>query len=157
MTRVQQSESAARAVGTASARTGAFTLIELLAVMAIIVMLMALIIGAGIFARRAGMRATAKAPMQQIETALQEYKLQNGTYPRYGVTPLAVSYSSISNYLKVTTTKFTYTNDAITDPWSGSSPPYHYYVYILQPSDGSGSYTLKSLGEKAGGEIYPGR
>lgn len=58
-----------------------FTLIELLVVMAIIVILMSMITGAGIYAKGAAKRAQARAELQELHNALQKFRIDTGAYP----------------------------------------------------------------------------
>ncbi len=59
----------------------AFTLIEVLTVMAIISILLGLVIVAGSGAFERAKRARASAEIQAMSTALDAYKIDNGTYP----------------------------------------------------------------------------
>lgn len=64
----------------------AFTLIELLTVITIIMILVGMIIGiAGLVQVKQGM-AAAQAQIQGMSTAMESYKVDNGTYPRNDVT-----------------------------------------------------------------------
>lgn len=60
----------------------AFTLIELLAVIAIIGILAGIVIGVGRRAGESGREARAKVELAAISTALESYKRQYGDYPR---------------------------------------------------------------------------
>jgi general secretion pathway protein G len=60
----------------------AFTIIELLTVIAIIGILSAIIIGVGRQAAETGRIARTKAELAAISTALESYKRQYGDYPR---------------------------------------------------------------------------
>jgi prepilin-type N-terminal cleavage/methylation domain-containing protein len=59
-----------------------FTLVELLVVMAIIAILAALIIGAGMGVMQKGMRSRAAAEIQAMSAAAESYKADNGIYPQ---------------------------------------------------------------------------
>ncbi len=63
-------------------RPRAFTLLELLAVIAIIAVLTGIVIGVGRRASEAGKTARAKAELAALSAALEGYKLQYGDYPR---------------------------------------------------------------------------
>ncbi len=60
----------------------AFTLIELLAVMAIILVLAGLILGIAAHANYKGSRARAETEVRALGAAIENYKVDNGTYPR---------------------------------------------------------------------------
>lgn len=59
-----------------------FTLLELLAVIAIIAVLTSIVIGVGRRASEAGRVARAKAELAALSAALESYKRQYGDYPR---------------------------------------------------------------------------
>lgn len=61
---------------------GAFTLIELLTVITIIVILVGLVIGAAGFANTKASRARAEGEIRALGTVLENYKSDNGAYPR---------------------------------------------------------------------------
>lgn len=63
-------------------RRDAFTLIELLTVIAIIGILAGIVIGVGRRASESGREARAKVELSAISTALESYKRQYGDYPR---------------------------------------------------------------------------
>jgi general secretion pathway protein G len=61
--------------------TKGFTLIELMVAVVIMAILMGLVIGLSGLARRKSVDAQARAELQTLATALEEYKLVAGTYP----------------------------------------------------------------------------
>jgi type II secretory pathway pseudopilin PulG len=63
-------------------RSGAFTLLELLIVMAIIIVLAGLVIGTSGYVQKKGARSRAEAEIAALSSALESYKADNGTYPR---------------------------------------------------------------------------
>ncbi len=63
-------------------KSRAFTLLELLAVIAIIAVLTGIVIGVGRRASEAGKNARAKAELAALSAALESYKRQYGDYPR---------------------------------------------------------------------------
>lgn len=63
-------------------RRAGFTLIELLAVMAIIVVLAGLILGVASHANYKGSLTRAEAEVKALSSAVENYKIDNGTYPR---------------------------------------------------------------------------
>ena len=60
----------------------AFTLIELLTVMAIIIILAGLILGTAGYAQGKAARSRAQGEIKGLETAIGSYQVDNGTYPR---------------------------------------------------------------------------
>src|SRR5438128_3261326 len=60
---------------------GGFTLIELMVVLVIIAILAALTIGATKFAWRKAAESRAQAEVASMETALEQFKNDNGAYP----------------------------------------------------------------------------
>lgn len=85
---------------------GAFTLIELLIVMAIAIVLAGLILATANYVQKKGYRSRAEAEIAAISAALENYKADNGVYPRTAETnalmpnkmgdPSAASYTSAS-------------------------------------------------------------
>lgn len=62
-------------------RTNGFTLIELMAVITIIVILAGLVVAGLGFVNERQAREKAKVQLKLLETALEEYKADHGTYP----------------------------------------------------------------------------
>lgn len=62
-------------------KTSAFTLIELLIVIAIIAVLASLVLGAAGSVQKKGARSRAEAEIAAIGAALESYKADNGDYP----------------------------------------------------------------------------
>jgi prepilin-type N-terminal cleavage/methylation domain-containing protein len=62
-------------------RSAAFTLIELLIVMAIILVLAGLILATSNYVQKKGYRSRAEAEIAAISAALENYKADNGVYP----------------------------------------------------------------------------
>jgi len=60
----------------------AFTLIELLTVMAIIIVLAGLILATAIYVQKKGLRSRAEAEIAAMSAALENYKADNGVYPK---------------------------------------------------------------------------
>ena len=89
-----------------------FTLVELLAVMAIIGILATIIIGVSSYAGRKAKESRAIADMEKLKTAVEEYKIEFGMYPDTG------TFNSDPDALKrfVSDVKFV-------DPWDR---PYEY-------------------------------
>jgi len=77
----------------------AFTLVELLVVMVIILILAGLILATSGYVQKKGKRSRTEAEIVAISAALENYKADNGVYPRDGVTDgLDVTTTTLSNY-----------------------------------------------------------
>src|SRR6476619_6124902 len=63
-------------------RYNAFTLIELIVVVSIIVVLSALVLSTVGYARKKGARARAETEIAAMSAACENYKADNGIYPR---------------------------------------------------------------------------
>jgi general secretion pathway protein G len=63
-------------------RAHAFTLVELLVVMVIILILAGLILATSSYVQKKGYRSRAEAEIAAISAALENYKADNGVYPR---------------------------------------------------------------------------
>src|SRR3954470_15205988 len=63
-------------------RTRAFTIVELLIVMAIMIVLAGLILATTGYVQKKGYRSRAEAEIAAISAALESYKADNGAYPR---------------------------------------------------------------------------
>ena len=78
---------------------GAFTLVELLVVMGIILLLAGLILATSSYVQTKGKRSRAEAEIAAMSAALENYKADNGAYPRDAVTDgLDVTTTTLSNY-----------------------------------------------------------
>ena len=109
------------------ARRSAFTLVELLTVIAIIGMLAGLVLGLSGYANRKAARSKAFAEMEKLENALEEFRVQNGSYPDGQPNPTAptsmtnpVFFASFSNALPG---DFDFSEIHQTDPWGNA------YIY----------------------------
>ena len=80
-------------------RRAAFTIIELLIVMAIILVLAGLILATSNYVQKKGYRARAEAEIAAMSAALENYKADNGVFPRDSATDnLDVTTTSLSTY-----------------------------------------------------------
>lgn len=114
-----------------------FTLLEILAVIAIIVTLIGIGIPAYESWRNRAQIERARAVISQIEMALEMYKTENGAYPNWGeelnnpVTPSQWKITNcLANYMKFSGMDIR--SGVIYDPWG------HYYV-VLADHDGNPS------------------
>ena len=92
----------------------AFTLIELLAVLVIIAILSALILGVAVYAKRAALTKRASAQVEQMHFIIQEYQIKNGRLP-----------ANLENLQSTMPEGFTYSNNVPLDPWG---TPFQYTV-----------------------------
>ena len=108
--------------GLRGSKKRAFTLVELLVVIAIMGILAMLLLGVTRYVWRASKEAKAKATIEKVYKALQEYMLANGTYPdpgstnAYAMTDLVAAgrpCQSLTNWLEITTNN-------LVDPWGNS-------------------------------------
>lgn len=77
----------------------AFTLIEVLVVMAIVAALAGLILSTAGYVQKKGQRSRAEAEIAAMSAALENYKADNGAYPRDSVTDgLNVATTNASDY-----------------------------------------------------------
>lgn len=147
----------------------AFTLLELLAVIAIIAILTGIVIGVGRRATESGKIARAKAELAALSVALESYKRQYGDYPRTSdeatllqsligkLSPTGAALSSIGrthieaarfavaleSAPDTTVDPFTYTAATLRDPWGQS---YHYAYNTRANGWQSPSFLLVSAG-----------
>jgi len=86
-------------------RVRAFTIVELLIVMAIILVLAGLILATSGYVQKKGARSRAEAEIAAMSAALENYKADNGIYPTNaattGLNPIdsAADYKTASSYL----------------------------------------------------------
>lgn len=81
------------------AREGAFTLMELMAVVAILFVVMGMVIGTSSYAKRKTWESQARAQIQAITTALEAYKSDNGGYPPLDTAAFNGDASSVEGYV----------------------------------------------------------
>ena len=94
-----------------------FTLLELMVVMAILAILAGLGAGGYRLARRSAKEGRAKAEIEQLRTALEEYRVEYGRYPEQ------VSAADFSNIGKIGELRNLTEITAVDDPWGR---PYQY-------------------------------
>lgn len=121
-----------------------FTLLELLVVLGIIALLAALIAPSVVRYLGSARTDTAQAQLKNIESAIELYYLDTGTYPTpdAGLSALTESPANVTNwrgpYIK--------RKEGLTDPWGKA--------YVYKTPGEHGSYDLYSLGRdgKEGGD-----
>ena len=124
-------------------RYNAFTLIELLVVVSIIAVLSALVLSTVGYARKKGARARAETEIAAMSAACENYKADNGVYPRDAATsdalnaqnsgdPRASQYQNASLYLY--NALFGATNGSRT-PASGAKSYFVFKPNMLFPAD----------------------
>lgn len=123
-------------------RTTGFTLIEMLAVMAIIGILAGLILGVSSYASRKASESKAIAEMEKIKNGYEYYKIDFGVYPDYMV--------KISKYVS----DLTYTNNGALDPWGN---PYETNVSSFSVTIISGGQDGIVGGDHAADDIDSGK
>ncbi len=123
-------------------RHHAFTLLELLIVISIIIILAGLILATSGYVQKKGARSRAEAEIAAMSAALESYKADNGIYPRDGNTDVLFA---------VTDTSFASKNPPDPKPTSydGSAIEYRnaslsLYKSISGDSDGDGRADSKS-------------
>jgi prepilin-type N-terminal cleavage/methylation domain-containing protein len=139
----------------------AFTLLELLAVIAIVAALAGIVLGVGRRARETGKTARAKAELAAISAALESYRLAYGEFPqtddearllqsligKLGPTNTAITGRPLLEAARFTTTRsldpFSDTSAVLIDPWGQA----YLYAYKVPPSGWTNPcYVLYSLG-----------
>lgn len=130
----------------------AFTLLELLAVIAIIALLTGIVIGVGRRAAESGKTARAKAELAVLGAALESYQLRFGDFPRTDdETQLLrallgqrgpASDTTIAGRALIEAARFTIAGDVLLDPWGQA------YVYAYQTTVpwNNSRYVLYSAG-----------
>ena len=118
----------------------AFTIIELLIVMAIIIILAGLVLGISGYAHEKGARSRAEAEIAAMSAALENYKADNGIYPSDPSTqaldpttkPDFSSYATASLYLYKTLSG----SDEKRAPITGAKSYFAFKPNQLSPADG---------------------
>ncbi len=90
-----QRRSPAKAGHSSFRARGAFTILELLVVITIIIALAGLILATVGYVQKKGARSRAEAEIAAISAALESYKADNGTYPRSADTDNSTQAASV--------------------------------------------------------------
>jgi len=130
----------------------AFTLIELLTVIAIIGILVSMFSVAGVMARRAYMKSNARTELQEISTALQEYRLENGCFPA------SLDSTIFARLPKTVQDRMSHRGGNFADPWSNKDT-LQYYQYSYDKNAAPDTFQLFSKGDTDNNipPIYPGK
>jgi prepilin-type N-terminal cleavage/methylation domain-containing protein len=154
--------------------SAAFTLIELLMVMAIILVLAGLILATSQYVQKKGYRSRAEAEIAAISAALENYKADNGVYPSSAETnalkantmgdPTAAGYTSASlalyklisgdtdndqNRISETKSYFSFKPNQLAPPTQTSA-----VLYIKDPFGNSYGYSTVKASVPAGTDGY---
>jgi general secretion pathway protein G len=129
---------------------GAFTLLELLVVMSIIVILMGMIVGVARYAQAKAVRSKARTEIQEIHNALESFRIDKGNYPSEG------DFNSLRDRLpERIRNQMSKRGDInrMLDPWKNP------YVYTFNP-DQPETYSVHSQGPLTNiveDDIYSGK
>jgi len=156
----------------AHVRRAAFTLIELLAVMALMGLLMTLGLGAMQGARSQAAVARARAELAALSLMLEQYRRDNGDYPQAVTTPQEL-YQALNGHMNpdggvinarncVGSARIALRDEAhpgnamnsFVDPW-GHDYQYAYFSRTRGSSEPERGYVLFSYGARAESELLP--
>lgn len=117
-------------------RYNAFTLIELIVVVSIIIILAGLVLSTVGYARKKGARARAETEIAAISAACENYKVDNGIYPRGPATAITIGTVTIpANVTDNLDAKTMGNPTRTTNPTYGETS---LYLYTLLSGDGDG-------------------
>ncbi|MBA3727418.1 MAG: prepilin-type N-terminal cleavage/methylation domain-containing protein [Armatimonadetes bacterium] len=128
------------AADTAAATPG-FTVVELLVVMAIILVLAGLVLATSSYVHNKGARARAEAEIAALSAALENYKADNGVYPRGN--------ANLSNSTPYDTDKLNAGSDINSDPGLNGSNYLPASVYLFIQLSGSNASQTPISGAKS--------
>lgn len=121
----------------ASPRRSGFTLVELLAVTAIIAIVAGIVLGISGYASKKSDRAKALSDLEKLKMAMEEYRMVKGRYFNASgdVTTITDGGQAFSNVLSQYATGL-----RMTDPWGrpyryANSTPYVYRMWSKGPQD----------------------
>jgi prepilin-type N-terminal cleavage/methylation domain-containing protein len=118
-------------------RYNAFTLIELIVVVSIIAVLAALVLSTAGYARKKGARARAETEIAAMSAAIENYKSDNGIYPRGPANAITIGTVTIPANATDNLNARTRGNPADTaDPTYGETS---LYLYTLLSGDSTGN------------------
>lgn len=120
----------------------AFTLVEILGVVAIIGIVAGIVLAAAGGVQKKAARDQAKAEIKTIVLALERYRAANGFYPIPAANPSTNAlYANLANYMPFRTNQLsgTGTNLAVLDPYGY---PYWYRLVTNNVTPGSGTVNM---------------
>ena len=126
-------------------RYNAFTLIELIVVVGIIAILSALVLSTVGYARKKGARARAETEIAAMSAACENYKADNGVYPRGPASAITIGTVTIPANATDNLNARTRGNPTdTTDPTYGATS---LYLYTLLSGDSTGSVNRSPTGK----------
>jgi type II secretory pathway pseudopilin PulG len=126
-------------------RYNAFTLIELIVVVGIIIVLAGLVLSTVGYARKKSARARAETEIAAISAAIENYKSDNGIYPRGPGSAITIGTVTIPANATDNLNARTRGNPTeITDPTYGATS---LYLYTLLSGDSTGSVNRSPTGK----------
>jgi general secretion pathway protein G len=115
-------------------RSSAFTLLELLIVMAIIIVLAGLIIGTSGYVQKKGARSRAEAEIAAMSAALESYKADNGVYPHDSQgNATSVNPTSAAENERRTSSQFLYGELSGDRDFNGTTDPQQRSYFSFKP------------------------
>jgi prepilin-type N-terminal cleavage/methylation domain-containing protein len=125
------------------AKLVAFTLIELLIVIAIIAVLAGLVLATAGYVQKKGKRSRAEAEIAALSAALENYKADNGAYPNDAVTNnLDVTTANIADYAAPSLKLYDYlSGDSDHDRMPEAKPYFPFKPNQLNPVAQTGTVT----------------
>ena len=122
-------------------RNGAFTLVELMVVVAVIGLIAGIVLAAAGGVQKKAARDQAKAEIKTIMVGLERYRAANGFYPVPSQNPSSSSlYSNLMNYVPFRTNSVS--GQQILDPYG-----YPYWYRLVTNSTDAGAATLSMASE----------
>lgn len=120
---------------------GAFTLVELMVVVAVIGIIAGIVLAAAGGAQKKAARDQTKAEIRTILVALDRYRTAYGSYPLSSTNPSrTILYPSLTNFMTFKTNQVT--NNTVLDPYG-----YAYWYRLVTNGGSSGAGTVSMTAE----------